>query len=231
MAARGRRTPGRRLEVLQVLRESARPMAIAEIADLLGVHVNTVRFHLKTLVDSGRVEQASTVGNGPGRPAQVFRVVRGMDPTGPRRYEVLAEALATGLSADPDSRDRAVAAGRVWGRQQASSADRSADDGDGRDPSGAGPDATSSTVMLIELLDELGFAPERVGDDQTSGIGLRHCPFLDLALDRPDVVCSLHLGLMQGAMSSWGSSVSVDRLDPFVRPDLCLAHLAPAGTV
>jgi predicted ArsR family transcriptional regulator len=32
-------------------------MTIAEIADQVGVHPNTVRFHLDTLVNDGRVEQ------------------------------------------------------------------------------------------------------------------------------------------------------------------------------
>jgi hypothetical protein len=33
---------------------------------------------------------------------------------------------------------------------------------------------------------------------------------------------------MQGAMGSWGAPVTVDRLEAFAEPDLCLAHLAPA---
>jgi hypothetical protein len=35
----------------------------------------------------------------------------------------------------------------------------------------------------------------------------------------------MHLGLMQGAMTAMDATVSVDRLDPFVEPDLCLAHV------
>ena len=57
-------------------------------------------------------------------------------------------------------------------------------------------------------------------------IGLRHCPFLELAETRSEIVCPVHLGLMQGAMEAWHSPVAVDRLEPFVEPDLCLAHLS-----
>ena len=32
---------------------------------------------------------------------------------------------------------------------------------------------------------------------------------------------------MQGALHGWDAELTVDRLDPFVQPDLCLAHLAP----
>jgi hypothetical protein len=34
---------------------------------------------------------------------------------------------------------------------------------------------------------------------------------------------------MQGALATWAAPVSVDRLDAFVEPDLCLAHIAPVG--
>ena len=79
-----------------------------------------------------------------------------------------------------------------------------------------------SIEHLVGLLDELGFAPERRGDEE---IGLRHCPFLELAESQKAVVCPIHLGLMQGALETWEASVTVDRLDAFVEPDLCLAQL------
>ena len=48
---------GRRREVLQILRTSPDPLTIVAIADVLGVHPNTVRFHLDSLVGDGQVEQ------------------------------------------------------------------------------------------------------------------------------------------------------------------------------
>ncbi|CKR87204.1 putative transcriptional regulatory protein [Mycobacterium tuberculosis] len=32
---------------------------------------------------------------------------------------------------------------------------------------------------------------------------------------------------MRGALQTWGAPVTVDRLDAFVEPDLCLAHFTP----
>jgi hypothetical protein len=32
---------------------------------------------------------------------------------------------------------------------------------------------------------------------------------------------------MRGALSELGASSTATRLEPFVRPDLCVAHLAP----
>ena len=40
------------------------------------------------------------------------------------------------------------------------------------------------------------------------------------------VICPVHLGLMRGAMTALGAPVTVERLDPFAEPDLCLAHLS-----
>lgn len=58
-------------------------------------------------------------------------------------------------------------------------------------------------------------------------VGLRHCPFLELAETQAGVVCPVHLGIMRGALQTWGAPVTVDRLDAFVEPDLCLAHFTP----
>jgi len=39
------------------------------------------------------------------------------------------------------------------------------------------------------------------------------------------VICSLHLGLMRGALERMRAPVTADRLDPFVEPSLCVARL------
>ena len=54
--------------VLAVLRGVASALTIPQIADELGVHPNTVRFHLDTLVTEGRVERVEPDRGRPGRP-------------------------------------------------------------------------------------------------------------------------------------------------------------------
>ncbi len=207
---------GRRREVLRLLRASANPMSILTIADALGVHPNTVRFHLDVLVGDGQVEQVAPGRKGPGRPPLMFQAVRQMDRGGTRHYRLLAEILSTALATERNSTDKAQTAGREWGLRM-----ESPSDGDTR--------AEEAVDRLVEMLDELGFAPERRATNGDQQIGLRHCPFLELAETRTAVVCPIHLGLMQGAMETWGSPVTVDRLEAFVEPDLCLAHLGAAG--
>lgn len=204
---------GRRAEVLRVLRDADRPMGIPEIAERLGVHVNTARFHLETLVGNGQAERTTGDRGGPGRPPLMFQAVRRMDPLGPRHYRLLAEILTANLAATPNPTAQATTAGRQWGRTQPPSL-------------AAPPEAGESVGMLIEMLDELGFAPQQLPGDGALRLGLRQCPFLELAEDRSDIVCAIHLGLMQGAMESWQSPLTVDTLRPFAQPDLCIAHLA-----
>jgi predicted ArsR family transcriptional regulator len=203
--------------VLRVLRSSPDPLSIAAIADVLGVHPNTVRFHLESLIGDGQVEHVELNRKGPGRPPLMFRAVPQMDRGGTRHYRLLAEVLAMALAAERDPSAKARAAGRAWGRKL-----------DSASPT-AHPSAEQAIDQLVDMLDDLGFDPERRVADGKQQVGLRHCPFLELAENRTNVVCPVHLGLMQGALEAWGGTwgapVSVDRLEAFVEPDLCLAHL------
>jgi predicted ArsR family transcriptional regulator len=200
--------------VLRILRASTAPMSIVAIAEELGVHPNTVRFHLESLVADRQVEQVEPGRKGPGRPPLMFRAVRQMDRGGTRHYRMLAEILTMALASEKDPRAKAVAAGRAWGRTL--------------EPAAKAKSAEGAIDQLVGVLDDLGFAPERRTSDGEQLVGLRHCPFLELAETRGAVVCPVHLGLMQGALETWAAPVAVERLDAFVEPDLCVAHIAPA---
>ena len=147
----------------------------------------------------------------------MFRAHRGMDPAGPRNYRLLAEVLVTRMGADTDSTAEAVAAGRAWGSRLASA--------EADEPVATDDEATS---RLVGLLDDVGFSPERRLAAGVGQIGLNHCPFLDFVPAHTGVVCPIHLGLMQGALAAMGAAITVEKLEPFVESDLCLAHLGPA---
>jgi predicted ArsR family transcriptional regulator len=148
----------------------------------------------------------------------MFRAVHRMDPGGPRRYQLLAEILTLGLAGDRNASAKALQAGRAWGRRLTRPENKAKALG-----------TRKSIDRLVGLLHELGFAPQqRIAQGQMQ-VGPRHCPFLELAEGRSTVVCPIHLGLMQGALEAWDAPVMVDRLDPFVEPDLCLAHISVQG--
>jgi predicted ArsR family transcriptional regulator len=77
------------------------------LAETLGIHRNTVRWHVGTLVDEGRVYTES-VRHGRGRPRVVYRSI--VPPDGYRR-------LAQMLTAAIDDADAAYEAGRRFGRE------------------------------------------------------------------------------------------------------------------
>jgi predicted ArsR family transcriptional regulator len=204
---------GRRRDVLAMLRGADGPLSINAVADELGIHPNTVRFHLEALLSTGQVESVENDRVKPGRPALMFRAVGGMDPAGPRDYRMLAGILADALAGQSNPAQRAVAAGRAWTKHHTDTV--------------TSREAAQPVDRMIDLLADLGFEPEK--RSSTTGaqqIGLRNCPFLELAKFRSDVVCAAHLGLMQGAMSAWDAPITVNALTPFAEPDLCVAHLA-----
>jgi predicted ArsR family transcriptional regulator len=211
--------PGRRDVILRLLRASAEPRSIASVADEIGVHPNTVRFHIDALLRAGRVDQVLGDSPGRGRPPILFRASRRMDPTGPTNYRLLASILTGYVAGRPDAAGIAAQLGRSASPAlMPSSAPRRA------------PTKTRAVAELVGLLADLGFEPEPADGPRTREIRLRHCPFQNLAEQHGEVICSVHLGLMQGALTAMRATVTVDRLDPFVEPDLCVAHLASAPT-
>jgi predicted ArsR family transcriptional regulator len=210
----------RRAEVLDALHEADMPLGVADVAGRVGIHVNTARFHLDALVAAGAVVRALEQPSGPGRPRTVYALRPGMDRGGARSYRLLAQILLSYLSsAGPDAGEAAGQAGRAWGGFLA-----------GRPPPFQDLTGEEATARLTALLAGLGFAPEPRGDVPVPGvIRLRHCPFLELAEGYGQLVCRIHLGLMQGALAELRAPVTAARLEPFAEPGACLAHLERAS--
>lgn len=202
---------------MDVLRAAGRPMGVQEIAEQVGLHQNTARFHLDGLVDSGLVERQAEERSEPGRPRMVYIATEVDTPAGQRSYRLLA-AMLTSLVADtvPEPGRAAETAGEVWGRYLAE-----------RPAPSQRVDAEEGVRRLSTVLADAGFAPDAVTDARRPVIPLRHCPFREVAEEHQDVVCSLHLGLMRGVLAEVRAPLEADRLEPFVEPSLCLAHLAP----
>jgi len=186
-------------------------MGVRELADAVGLHPNTVRQHLDQLVEARLVGRDTAPRMGRGRPALRYAAKPGSDEQEPVAYRALAGVLAEQVALLPNSVGVALTAGERWGRALAHEATGSA--------------ATTNAIgRLVGLLDAAGFAPEAPVADG-GPIRLRHCPFGTLARANGAVVCGIHLGLMRGALREFGAPFDANRLEPFVEPDLCLAHL------
>lgn len=208
-----------RRRALALITESAEPLGVGAVAEALGLHITTARFHLELLEAAGLVERQVARAGQRGRPQVLFSAVAAPLPLETAQQQ-LAQALAAVIGEDEDGgRARSVRAGERWSAQYAAVADAVAPDA---------PDTTDAPVVnvvppLLRVLTEIGFEPELRPDETT--IALTACPFRFEARANPDVVCSVHLGLIKGLASSLGHDAEGIRLEPFVQPTLCLVHL------
>jgi predicted ArsR family transcriptional regulator len=206
-----------RVRIVDELRASPTPLDAAELADRVGLHANTVRSHLRVLASAGLVAARAEHRSRPGRPRLVFEAVADVAavPADTSGYRLLAEILASHLAASGrDSTDQAEEAGRAWGRYLVD-----------RRPPHATSSSEEDVESIVRLLDEFGFEPklEPAGDGHT--VLMQHCPFGEVADSYRRIVCSVHLGLIQGALDELGARVEADELTPFVQPGVCAAHL------
>ena len=204
-----------RARVLDLLRAAGSPLGVKEVADRAGLHSNTARFHLDALVEAGLAARAPLARSTPGRPSMAYQAIEGGGAAGRRRYRLLAEMLTTmiaGVMPKPDK--AATEAGREWGRYLTE-----------QPPPYQRLEAGEAIERLTASLEEIGFAPEAVAEGTRYQLRLRQCPFREVAQNHQEVVCSLHFGLMQGALAQMRAPVTADRLQPFAEPSLCIAYL------
>jgi predicted ArsR family transcriptional regulator len=208
-----------RARVLDLLRAAGSPLSVHEVADRTGLHPNTARFHLDGLAEAGLATREVQPRVTPGRPSIAYRAGSDGEAAGERRYRMLAEmltSLITGMMPNPGK--AAVQAGREWGAYLTE-----------QSPPYQRPSATEAIGQLTAIMEKLGFGPQAEADRGQHRLRLRQCPFREVAQDHQDVICALHLGLMQGALAKMRAPLTAARLEPFAQPSLCLAHLAARG--
>lgn len=203
-----------RANILAALREAG-PATVAELAERLDVHENTVRFHLKKLVELAQVEADVEALTGLGRPPTRYRRTTTLHTETPAPYQLLAQILARALSDTPDAHRQASEAGRSLVAAWSASLGLSIEPTSG---------TRAAVEQLTSVLTAAGFDPTLERPDE---IGLRKCPFLDLVTDSNQTICAIHQGLMNGVLEQTGAPVTVGHLEPFAGPALCSAHLRP----
>ncbi|HET7450062.1 MAG TPA: hypothetical protein VFJ78_05645 [Gaiellaceae bacterium] len=193
-----------RAAIVGALRADRNGLDTNQLAAALLLHPNTVRWHLGRLTDEGLVTSAPERRRPRGRPSVVYRLTPEGSAVGRDEYRLLATMLTAVVADDVRGEERAYATGVRWGRHLQAAEDA----GD-----------------VAQLLDEQGFAAEQHGDT----IEMRRCPFYALAETSPQVVCTLHQGIIDGALAASGVPACVARLDAFVEPGLCIARLKPVA--
>lgn len=205
-----------RSRVLELLQASDAPLGVDEVAQQVGLHANTTRFHLDGLVEQRLARRENEERDTPGRPRALYSAVPHGARAGRRSYRLLAEILTSYLASSSRQPARAaLKAGEAWGRFLAE-----------RPAPFRKVDAPAATRQLVDTLDDIGFAPEPVIARRQRRILLHHCPFREAAEEHREVVCAVHLGLMRGLLAELDAPIDATRLEPFVEPGLCVTHLA-----
>jgi predicted ArsR family transcriptional regulator len=201
----------RRARIVSELESTGEALDATELGARVGLHPNTVRWHLGVLADAGLVHSYAAPRQTPGRP----RILYALDPAaaaaGRDDYRLLATVLAAAVGGGPDAAAASERAGREWGRDLVRSPEPSRAHGD-----------DGSVDAVVRLLAERGFEPTADGLE----IEMHRCPFLDLAGSHPEVVCAVHRGVVDGALGELDSELAVAALDVFPAPDVCVLRLS-----
>jgi predicted ArsR family transcriptional regulator len=172
-----------------------------------------VRFHLDVLCRAGLVRGRPQPRRSAGRPRTVYSNLTDAAPDG---YSTLTRLLSAQIGDTPAERStRAEQAGVQWARELTPEA--------GLEPAMGAEEAARSVTGLFA---ELGFGPELIVDDAGQQLRLRSCPFRDVASAHPEVICSIHLGLLRGVLTELGAPHTTSTLRPFVEPELCVVDLS-----
>jgi predicted ArsR family transcriptional regulator len=209
-----------RYSIYQQVARSEEPVSTTEIAERLDLHPNTVRLHLEKMREAGLLEVSSDRHGSVGRPQHRWAAVPqapslGLEPAG---FRLLAHMLAELAAAGPIDATAVATVGRRRGQERITG--RSA-------PSG--PPTAACMQRVMDELADLGFEPTLEAVEGAVGrtpatISFAHCPFREIAVLYPDVVCQLHRGITEGILAgavarnpgvrghveSFGSLVDVD---------------------
>ena len=208
-----------RVRILELVQQDEAPLDARELATRVGLHVNTVRSHLRVLAEAGLVSARREERTRPGRPRVLYEATaEPLDAPALASYRLLAQILASSLAgSERDPSARAEEAGRVWGRHLI------------RKPPPFTSTSREETIdEVVRLHEQYGFKPELRRAKSAHEIVLKRCPFQEVATTYQSVICPLHLGLIRGALTELGTGVEADWLKPFAEPSACVGHLTRA---
>src|SRR3954471_17829643 len=180
---------------------------LAELADVGGVHLNTIRAKVTALEQADLLESAQKPASGPGRPAVEYRLVEGWGLSSTDFLE-LAGLLAAALVRNAPDAETLRATGADWGRYLV-----------GR------PGRRDVATELPRALERLGFHAAMSGEL----VRITGCPCAIVSPDHPEVVCALATGLVEGVLAASASDLRVAEHDKHPAARRCTLHLTRVG--
>ena len=198
-----------RRRILLALVHDGGARTVDEVAEVAGVHRTVAFGHLERLVALGYLEKRRRRGRR-GKPASLYSIRTPLlSMSYPiRQFRVLAGLLGAGL-AELGERGRSVARG--CGRRFGASLAR-------------GP--ARSIAAALRPLDEVGMDYTVKGDD----VSTTACVFREACDEARDVVCTLHAGVLEGALGAAGIEMSVEPRGPVHMSGCHFRLAAPAAS-
>ncbi len=181
-----------RHRIFTFVADTEAPVDVAQLTAQFGLNHNAIRQHLAKLVGAGLVVESKHASGAPGRPKLVYSI----DPSAQRRWGVVGryERLSKLLAEMVRTGDAPEEVGRREGaRLRAEGA------------------ATPGLPALERAMAREGFHPETHQRGGRVDVVLQNCPFEATALDDPDTVCALHLGIAKG-LTEGADGVTVQEL-------------------
>lgn len=182
-----------RHRLFRYIAEAPGPVTVAELTRHVRLNHNAVRQHLTVLKDAELVVEEAEHRDRPGRPRLLYRLhpeAAGKWDT-PGAYAWLATLLSAAVRRGLSPRQ----AGRQEGHRRAAALAGTGDPVD----------------LLADEMTRRGFRPVRSTRGARTEFVLGRCPFADVAVDDPQTICQLHLGIAEGFAEGLGQ-LTVERL-------------------
>ena len=204
-----------RARILELVQQAEAPLDARELGTRVGLHLNTVRSHLRVLAEAGLVSARPEQRTRPGRPRVLYQAAaEPPDTCVLASYRLLTQILASSLGSQRNPSARAEQAGRAWGAHLV------------RKPPPFTSISKQETIdELVRLHEQFGFRPELRPTQNGQDLLLKRCPFQEEATTYQAVICPAHLGLIKGALAEHATGIEADRLEPFAEPGACISHL------
>jgi predicted ArsR family transcriptional regulator len=175
-----------RLRVVRYLDENE-AASLSELADVAGVHVNTMRPHVQALEADGILHSRQRQARGPGRRVIEYYLREPLTVTD-SDLMAMAELLAAALARAQVGEVQLRRIGADWGRYLS-----------GR------PSEQDPASHLPEVLGRFGYHTEA----DTEGVQLERCLCPLVSPDAPLNICVLIEGVIEGALAAAGSDLRI----------------------
>ncbi|GAA3912451.1 ArsR family transcriptional regulator [Microbacterium invictum] len=189
-----------RVELMHLLQQ--RPQrTIAELTEATGLHANTVREHLQRLIDEGYVVAVTERRTTRGRPRVLYSAADGTAASSPVQRRRVRAAAERG-----DLMRRVMPAST---------------------PITLDTEALHQLDAIVDDLVDSGFDP--IVDEDDLSLELTPCHQAQAQAEHLEVLCQVHLSIMQGVLTEAGGPLRVEGIRPSCDPTECVVLLSHAG--